>query len=434
MNYKETLDYLFNLLPMYQRIGNKAFKKDLTNTLRLVEHLGHPHRQFKSIHIAGTNGKGSTAHMLAAILQAQGLKVGLYTSPHYLDFRERMKINGQLLGQTQIIEFVELYKELIEEIRPSFFEITAAMAFHFFAKENVDIAVIETGLGGEFDSTNVITPILSVITNISYDHQHILGNTLEEIAWAKAGIIKAGVPVVIGESQSETDKVFKDRADSLGSSIVFADQSFKAHPVRTTSSHTYFEVFKRGLLSYSNLKVNVLGDYQSKNICTALQTIEMLPASLKPDERIVRCGLSALKQMTNFIGRWNTLQERPKIIMDSAHNKAGILQIVDQLESIPYQKLHFVLGMVRDKDHAEILELLPKHASYYFTSPKIPRGLKAEKLRLKAEAFGLLGNYHPTVTSAILKAKENADEQDLIFIGGSIFVVADALEFFAETR
>ncbi len=432
MNYQETIEYLYQQLPMYQRIGPKAFKKDLTNTLKLLAHLGNPEKRFPAIHIAGTNGKGSTAHILSALLQAKGLKTGLYTSPHYLDFRERIKINGQYITQQAVIDFVQQNKSIFAEIQPSFFEITVALAFHYFAVEKVDIAVIETGLGGEFDSTNVITPILSVITNIGYDHQDMLGETLAEIAHAKAGIIKPGVPVVIGETHPESKAVFIEKARLEKAPIYFADQAFSIIPIENSLEHTYYQVLKDRQLIHPNLKINLQGAYQKYNLQTVFQAIECLPAPFKPTDQEKEYAFSHIKALTNFAGRWQVISRKPMIVMDSAHNINGIEQVIDQLTTIPYDQLHIILGMVKEKDHQKILRLFPRNASYYFVKPDLPRGLDAVQLQAKASLEGLEGAAYPSVGAALDEAKSNAGEDDLIFIGGSNFVVADVMKIMGD--
>jgi len=374
--YQATLDYLYTQLPMFQRVGSTAFKKDLTNIIALCDYLGQPHQQFPSIHIAGTNGKGSTTHLIGAMLQASGLKVGFYTSPHYKDFRERIKINGQLIKKRQIVEFVEEHRNVFEKIRPSFFEITVAMAFDYFAKEKVDVAIIETGLGGRLDSTNIVTPLLSVITNISFDHQQFLGDTLPKIA-----------------------------------------------------HHTIYYVKGRNH-NFNHLAVNLIGGYQQKNITTALQAITTLNKnSLLPTitPAAIQTGLKNLQSSTYFLGRWQKLGEQPTIICDSGHNQAGIQQILQQFEKIAYQELHFILGMVNDKDIDKILKMLPKTVRYYFVKADIPRGLAADILKEKATAYGLKGRAYSSVKNGLRAAKRRASKEDFIFVGGSIFVVAEVV-------
>ncbi|MEM6319321.1 MAG: folylpolyglutamate synthase/dihydrofolate synthase family protein [Bacteroidota bacterium] len=427
--YKETLTYLYTQLPMFQRVGQTAFKKDLTNIIVLCEKLENPHQQFKSIHLAGTNGKGSTTHIIGAALQASGLKVGYYTSPHYKDFRERIKINGRLIPKRAVVDFVEQHKALFEAIRPSFFEITVAMAFDYFAKEKVDVAVIETGLGGRLDSTNIIQPLLSVITNISYDHQQFLGDTLPEIAGEKAGIIKHQTPVVIGETQQATKAVFEAKAKVENAPIIFADKHITLVEKDVQPHHTVYFV-KGRYFNFNHLKVNLLGQYQQKNITTALQAIAQLnklavfPTITKAH---IQKGFSELKALTYFIGRWQKLGESPTILCDSGHNEAGIDQILRQLSQMTFQQLHVVIGMVNDKDNAKILKKLPASAKYYFVKADIPRGLDAKVLKERAKELGLKGRAYSSVKNGLKAAKISTTDKDLIFIGGSIFVVAEVI-------
>ncbi len=427
MNYAETLAYLYEQLPMFQRIGPAAFKKDLSNTWALMDELGHPERQFRSVHVGGTNGKGSVSHMLAAILQAAGWKVGLYTSPHYKDFRERIKINGQLAERKYVVEFVRQHRPFIEALKPSFFEITVAMAFDYFARQNVDVAVVEVGMGGRLDSTNVLTPLLSVITNISYDHMQFLGDTLELIAGEKAGIIKPGVPVVIGETQSETRPVFEAQARTCRSPILFADQMYEARPGKPLLLHREYQIHRMGKTHLPNLLVNALGAYQQFNLQTALQAVETLPNEFQLDESAVRQGLYELRKLTRFLGRWQILGRRPTILADSAHNIGGVALAAKQLLEIPHHHLHIVWGSVADKDPLPLLGLLPRQASYYFVRPDVPRGLDAEELREKARSLGLSGKSYRSVANGLRAAKRKAGPEDLIFIGGSIFVVAEVV-------
>ena len=427
--YEETLNYLFHQLPMFQRIGPAAFKKDLGNILALSEALGNPHQQFRSIHLAGTNGKGSSAHMLAAVLQAAGYKVGLYTSPHYRDFRERIKIDGQFISEEKVVAFVEHHGGLFQSIQPSFFEITVAMAFTHFAEEEVDFAVIETGLGGRLDSTNILQPELSIITNISFDHQQFLGDTLEKIAGEKAGIIKASTPVVIGETQVETESVFRAKAEQSSAKIFFADRLIQAKPIRHTISATIFEVWRNGELWLPEIEVDVRANYQSLNLQTVLQSLLVLKESkvLNWDEPSLRKGLKELRSLSRFIGRWQILDLDPLTIADSAHNEGGLKPSLEQLAEIPFERLHIVFGTVNDKDLAKVLPLLPKVAVYYFAKADVPRGMPAEQLQSAAEQEGLIGQTYDSVPLALAAAKEVANARDVIFIGGSIFVVAEVV-------
>jgi dihydrofolate synthase/folylpolyglutamate synthase len=412
---------------MFQRVGNTAFKKNLDNILALSEYLGHPHTQFKSIHLAGTNGKGSTAHMLTAILQASGLKVGLYTSPHYKYFRERIKINGAFITEQAVIDFVAQHNEYFEQLQPSFFEITVAMAFDYFAQQKVDVAVIETGLGGRLDSTNIITPLLSIITNISFDHMNMLGNTLPLIAGEKAGIIKKHIPVVIGETHPETKEVFEKKAAEQEAPIIFADQHFRANLLKKDLINTVFDVYKDEELIYDNLYLALSGDYQIKNLQTCLQSIEHLQHHFSITPASIRLGLKDLRTMTQFMGRWQVLGTSPTIICESAHNEAGIEYAFRQIQEMDYQQLHIVIGTVNDKDISKLLGQLPKEAVYYFAKANIPRGLSANILAEAAKDKGLHGKAYKSVSEAFQMAKQAAKTDDLIFVGGSIFVVAEVL-------
>ncbi len=425
--YAATLEFLFSQLPMFQREGPTAFKKDLTNIHALLDHLGRPERAFPSIHIAGTNGKGSVAHMLAAVMQARGLRVGLYTSPHYLDFRERIKINGEYIGQQEVVQFVRDLDEAIARIRPSFFEITVAMAFWYFARQAVDLAVIETGLGGRLDSTNVLFPLLSVITNISYDHQQFLGDTLPEIAGEKAGIIKAGVPVVIGETHPETHPVFDRRAEALQAPISYADAHFRASLVEESFQHSLYRIEKNDRPFLEALRLDIAGPYQHLNLQTVLQALFALPREWQPGETALREGLGHIRERTRFLGRWQILGEHPLVLCDSAHNPGGIRPVVDRLLGMPFHRLHIVLGALKDKPLDELLALFPERARYYFCRPDIPRGLDAEALRNRAEAAGLRGSAHTGVPQAFAAACAEAGPEDIVFVGGSIFVVAEVL-------
>ena len=429
MNYQQTLDFLYSKLPMFTRVGASAFKKDLTNTIILCEALDNPQQKFKSIHVAGTNGKGSTSHMLASVLQAQGLKTGLYTSPHLKDFRERIRINGQMISKTEVKSFVQANKKLIYKIKPSFFEVTVAMAFEHFAKHKVDIAVIEVGLGGRLDSTNIITPEISVITNISLDHTNMLGNTLEEIAGEKAGIIKKGIPVVIGETQAESQPVFNNKAASVKAPIYFADNFLKAQNISVKSSKLSLSVYENNQIKYADLKSDLTGLYQPKNIITVLKTLEVFnqTAKTKIVKQAIYDGLKQVKKLTQLQGRWQTLSKNPLVICDTGHNEAGIKEVIKNIESTPHKNLHLVFGMVKDKDITKVLSLVPKNATYYFCKPDIERGLDAKELQEQARAFNLRGDYFNSVQEAKQAAINKADKADLVFIGGSTFVVAEAI-------
>lgn len=421
--YEATLEYLFQQLPMYQRVGPVAYKKDLGNIRALCEALGNPQDCFPSIHIAGTNGKGSTANMLAACLQAAGHRVGLYTSPHYRDFRERMRVDGALPPETFVVDFVRKHKALLEDVRPSFFEITVAMAFVLFAEAQVDMAVVEVGLGGRLDSTNIITPLLSVITNISYDHQNLLGNTLPEIAGEKAGIIKGGVPVVIGERQAETDPVFVAKATEVDAPLTFAEDRVQVEELRAGT----YAIRESGAPGHAELAVEVGGPYQAKNIQTTLAALSQLPHPWKIGEKALRNGLSKISQYTGFMGRWQVLQNDPLVICDSAHNVAGITAALSGLKSWPVEDQHFVLGMVTDKDAIKMLSLFPSKAHYYFCRPEVPRGRDATELQQAAAQLGMMGEAYPSVGAALAAAKKQVAQNGVVYVGGSIFVVAEVI-------
>ncbi len=405
MTFQETLDYLFSQLPMYQRMGKAAYKSDLSNTLRLCEILDHPETKFKSIHLAGTNGKGSTSHMIASVLQEAGYKVGLYTSPHLVDFRERIKINGALISEVEVVNFVEEYKEDFEGIDLSFFEWTVGLAFSYFAKSDVDIAIIETGLGGRLDSTNVVVPELSVVTNIGLDHTQFLGNTIATIAAEKAGIFKAHVPIVIGEKQQETSSVFFEKAAEVNAPLVFAED-----------------------IQVEMVECDLKGNYQVKNCKTALVTL-MKARELEWDisDVAIKKGFLNVVKNTGLLGRWQVLQQNPTIICDTGHNDAGIKFITDQLKEVVTDKLHIVFGVVNDKSIDKVLALLPKDAQYYFCKANIPRALEAQQLAKLASTQGLVGEVYDSVLYALDAAKMAAKQCDTIFVGGSTFVVAEVL-------
>lgn len=414
---------------MFTRVGAAAFKKDLTNTLILCEALGNPQEKFKTIHVAGTNGKGSTSHMLAAVLQAQGYKTGLYTSPHLKDFRERIRINGKMMPKKEVVAFVKDQQKTIEEIEPSFFEVTVAMAFDYFAKHQVDIAVIEVGLGGRLDSTNIIQPELSVITNISMDHTNMLGNTLEEIAGEKAGIIKSKTPVVIGESQEKSKSVFICKAEEMQAPIIFADSVLSGTDFKIKNNKLKLSILEGEKIKYKNLSSDLAGVYQHKNILTVIEALAVLDqkTAFKIDESSIYRALKQVKKLTGLQGRWQTLQKNPLIICDTGHNEAGIAEVLKNIEQTKFDKLHIVFGMVKDKDITKVLSMMPQNAIYYFAKPDLERGLPANELKAQAAVFGLLGDAYPTVAMAKASAKKAATVRDLIFIGGSTFVVAEAL-------
>ncbi|MBX7109059.1 MAG: bifunctional folylpolyglutamate synthase/dihydrofolate synthase [Chitinophagales bacterium] len=425
MNYEETIAFLYSQLPMYSRIGKAAYKSDLINTRRLCALLNNPEQSFRSIHIAGTNGKGSTSHMLAAILQQNGYKTGLYTSPHLKDFRERIRINGQLIPETEVVKFVMAYKEKVLEIGCSFFEWSVGLAFDYFRKENVDIAVIETGLGGRLDSTNVITPLLSLITNISFDHTDLLGDSLEKIAKEKAGIIKNGVPVVIGEHSPETDPVFIETAKEKAAAINFAGDNWTLLQSSYKDDALCMKIEHHSADQW-DIEIDLLGKYQEKNILGVLEAQWILSANgFNLTKQNCIAALKSVKQLTGLAGRWDILSASPLIIADVAHNEAGIFHAMDQLKHYHYQQLHIAIGFVSDKDLSKLLSHFPKDATYYFCKPDIPRGLDASMLQAIAHEYGLHGKVYPSVTSAFEAAKEYASANDLIYVGGSTFVVAE---------
>ena len=406
MNYQETINWMFNQLPMYQLQGASAYKKDLTNAYLLANHLGNPEKNLKCIHVAGTNGKGSTSHMLASIFQEAGYTVGLYTSPHLKDYRERIKINGEEISEDFVCEFINKNKAFFEANDMSFFEMTVGLAFDYFAKEKVDIAIIEVGMGGRLDATNIITPLVSVITNIGLDHTQFLGNTLEAIAFEKAGIIKSGIPVVIGEYTNETRPVFESKAKENNSEIYFASD-----------------------LIHERFPSDLIGDYQVHNKKTVLQTIAIInyQKDFKIYETDIKSGLLNVVKNTKLQGRWQQLGEFPKIICDTAHNKNGLEIVMKQIQKEKYDTLHIVLGVVNDKDLDEVLPLFPTNAIYYFCKPNIPRGFDAKILQEKAAGFNLKGEVFNSVSDSYTAALQNASKSDFIYIGGSTFVVAEIL-------
>ncbi|TKC04580.1 bifunctional folylpolyglutamate synthase/dihydrofolate synthase [Pedobacter polaris] len=428
MTYQQTLDFLYSKLPMFTRVGAVALKKDLHNTIEMCNVLDNPQTKFKSIHVAGTNGKGSTSHMLAAILQQAGYKTGLYTSPHLKDFRERIRINGKMVSKSFVKNFVKTQEAIISSIEPSFFEVTVAMAFDYFAKEKVDIAVIEVGLGGRLDSTNIITPELSVITNISLDHTNILGDTLPEIAIEKAGIIKKKIPVIIGEKHAETINVFKDKAKAENAPIYFAEEELEVKKSNKKGSSLVLDINKNDKVLFPHLTLDLSGTYQQKNILTVIQSVLKLRelGFVIPDEAIYK-GLKNVKSITGLQGRWQTLSRNPTVICDTGHNKAGIIEVLKNIENTKYQNLHIVIGMVKDKDIDGVLALLPKKATYYFCQPNLERALPANELAKKAAKHNLKGKTFKSVKEAFQHSKENANPKDLIFVGGSTFVVAEIL-------
>ncbi len=428
MTYEKTLEYLYSQLPMYQNVGKEAVKKDLKNIKKLCKALGDPQKKFKSIHIAGTNGKGSTAHILAAAFQSEGLKVGLYTSPHYKDFRERIKINGKYITKKKVTDFTKQVEAELSDIKASFFEITVALAFDYFAEKEVDIAIIETGLGGRLDSTNILKPELSVITNISLDHVDMLGDTKLEIAGEKAGIIKTKVPVIIGEQDEEVHAVFVEKAKKTKSKLKLAQEIIKIKAGKESNSHIHasFKYLQKRI----HLNAEVVGPYQSKNLQTALAAYLYYRAEIEVQDvkwDKLKATLAELKKATNYQGRWHILSESPLTITDSAHNKEGISLITSRIRTMNYAQLHLVLGFVSDKDWQGLLKLFPKQAHYYYAAPQIRRALDRKALESFGKASGRLGRSYQSVESAIRAAQEAAEANDLIFIGGSTFVVAEAL-------
>ena len=431
MTYPQTLEYLYSQLPMFHRIGAAAYKADLENTIALCYKLGNPENKFRSIHIAGTNGKGSSSHFLASVLQESGLRTGLFTSPHLKDFRERIKINGRMISKKQVTAFVELHRVDFKDIQPSFFEWTFALASWYFAKEKIDIAVIETGMGGRLDSTNVITPVISIITNIGLDHTQFLGNTLAEIAGEKAGIIKTGIPVVIGETHPETRSVFNEFAQKLKSEITFADQQVllvKTHFTKHRPPLLEAELHSSLTNQEYNLTSPLSGKYQLKNLATVICTIEKLQEKgFKIQKEHSIAGIRKVVRNTGLMGRWQTIAKNPLTIADIGHNPDGIREVLEQISLTPHRKLHFVIGVVNDKDVRTMLGQLPADANYYFCKADIPRGLDAVELALQANEFSLKGKAFESVKEALKTAWLTAGPDDLVMVGGSSFVVAEVL-------
>ncbi len=430
MNYKETTQWLFDKLPMYQRMGKAAYKADLGNTVELLNQLDNPQEKFKTVHVAGTNGKGSVANIIASVLQEAGYNTGLYTSPHLKDFRERIKINDEMIGEEDVINFVQSNLDDFGKIKPSFFEMTVGMAFDYFAKNKVDIAVVETGLGGRLDSTNIINPLVSVITNIGYDHTQFLGDTLQKIAGEKAGIIKPDVPVVIGRNQFETAEIFEKKAAETGSTLHYAEEHYDIKLLQSLKPDEQFiDIWKNNEIFLEEVNSPLLGNYQQENIATALMTIEVLTTSnnMVVEPGHIREGIEYLHKNTGFIGRWHILDTNPLTVCDTGHNEEGIKAVVQQIMSTTFDHLHFVFGMVNDKEPEKILALLPRNATYYFCKPDIPRGMDAEILQQKAEEMGLTGLSYSSVDRAFSSAFNNARPRDLVFVGGSTFVVAEVV-------
>ncbi len=426
MNYQETLNYLYAQLPMFHRIGAAALKNNLDNTIALDNYFEHPHKSYKTIHVGGTNGKGSVSHLLASMFQQAGFKTGLYTSPHLKDFRERIRINGEMIPEEAVTVFIEDFLRLNKtpKIEPSFFELTMSMAFDYFRKEKVDIAIVEVGLGGRLDSTNIITPEISVITNISFDHVNILGDTLEKIAAEKAGIIKENIPVVIGETQSETEQVFINTAKSKNSEIRFADQEYLVENL----NNGHFNAFSAKTKTTKEIELDLKGCYQQKNLATVLLTVDVLnEKGFNLSEEIVNEALKSAAKNTGLLGRWQQIGENPRIICDTGHNEGGITLVTQQLRNEKYEHLHIVFGMVNDKEIDKVLALLPKSATYYFTRASIERALDENELMLKASKYNLVGKSYSSTQKALEAAKENASTNDLIFVGGSTFIVAEVI-------
>ncbi len=428
MNYDQVLEFMFNSLPMYQRVGQAAYKANLDNTLALDKQFGFPHREFKTIHVAGTNGKGSVSHSLASVLQEAGYKTGLYTSPHLVDYRERIRVNGKMISKEFITGFINSNAELLEELKPSFFEMSVAMAFDYFRFCKVDIAVVEVGMGGRLDSTNIITPEISVITNIGLDHTQFLGDSLEKIAAEKAGIIKSGIPVVIGESQPETKNVFSLKASELNSEISFADEEYEIQILETGLRTATYSVTNKD--SEFSIEFGLTGEYQKKNLGTILNALEKLrQKGIKINNNDISRGLKNVQENTGLHGRWEVIAQNPLCICDTGHNKEGLSYVMKQISTLQYKNLHIVLGFVNDKNVSGVLPMFPKEAKYYFTQASIPRAMPAGQLKEEAAKHGLTGDIFENVISAYQNARRNADKNDMIFVGGSTFVVGDLIKY-----
>jgi len=426
--YKDAIGYMFSQLPMFHRIGAAAYKANLDNTIKILEILNNPQNKFKSIHIAGTNGKGSVSHFLASIFQEAGYKTALYTSPHLKDFRERIKINGIPIKKNIVTSFIKKYKTEFEKIKPSFFEMTVGLAFDYFAKENVDIAIIETGLGGRLDSTNLINPELSIITNIGYDHIQLLGDTLEKIAFEKAGIIKKNKPIIIGETLPETKKAFIEKSKEQNAPIYFTEDYFSTINFKINTSTLDFYLIQLNNNKKVKIHSGLTGLYQINNIKTVLTATEVIKViGYNITRKHILSGIKNVVENTGLMGRWQILSRNPIVICDTGHNEDGIKQILNQIKLIEYNKLHFVLGMVNDKDIDKVLKLLPIEAKYYFCKANIPRGLDVKMLEEKAKSNGLTGKSYKSVKSAFNNALRNANPDDMVFVGGSTFVVAEVL-------
>jgi dihydrofolate synthase / folylpolyglutamate synthase len=429
MTYNEAIEYMYSQLPMFHRVGKAAYKANLNNALALDAYFDHPHKNYAVIHVAGTNGKGSVSHMLAAILQTAGYKTGLFTSPHLKNFRERIRINGEMVSESEVATFITKHKSVFDNIKPSFFEMTSAMAFEHFSQCEVDVAVIEVGLGGRLDSTNIVNPLVSVITNIGFDHMEFLGDTLEKIAFEKAGIIKTMVPVVIGESTSETRSVFEVVALTNDAPLYFAEEIYQAdYSMVTAERKQIIQVNAGKEHTYKNLELDLGGNYQRKNLCTVLTVIDLLrDKGWKIVQHHISDALAKVMPTTGLMGRWQELGHNPLIICDTGHNSSGMKWVISQILSVPCKNLHMVIGFVNDKDIHTIISMLPTHAIYYFTQANIPRALPAEVLCKSASEYNLLGSYYKSVELAFMAAKQAAQPEDFIFIGGSTFVVAEVL-------
>jgi dihydrofolate synthase/folylpolyglutamate synthase len=430
MNYRETVEYLYNQLPMYQRIGEAAYKASLENTFKLDNYLKKPHSKYKTIHVGGTNGKGSVCHMLASVLHCAGYVTGLHTSPHLIDFRERVKINGELISKGYVTKFVSSHMSFFKGIRPSFFEISVFLALDYFASRKVEVAVIEVGLGGRLDSTNIVSPVISIITNIGHDHMEFLGYTLEEIAFEKAGIIKRSVPVIIGESDRHTDNVFISAAQRNNSEIFFADKIYTSvHGHYTADEMQVFNIEKDGRIYYPGLKTDLLGSYQGKNVVTTLEAIDILKKrGFEIADIDIYNGLKKVITNTGLHGRWQVIGHNPLIVCDTAHNAEGFKHVISQIGNTPYRNLHIIIGFVREKNIDDFLDIFPRDAVYYFTRPDIPRGLNENITMEKAGGYGLKGKAYGSVGQAFNAARSSAAAEDMIFIGGSTYVVAEFLK------
>lgn len=434
MTYQETLDYLFNSLPMYHRIGSAAYKADLQSTLSLMEHLGHPERNLRCIHVAGTNGKGSVSHLLASVLHRAGYRVGLYTSPHLVDFRERIRVDGAMISPEAVTHFVEQHRTCFDTLQLSFFEMTVGLAFDYFVRQQVDVAVVEVGMGGRLDSTNVVSPDLCVITNIGFDHTQFLGNTLPQIAREKAGIIKSHVPVVVGESQQETLPVFREVADALQSPLTVADQHYRVEEKAVDEQGMlFFDVLRDGVVRFADMRCSLGGWYQQRNLATVMQALECLtPLYPQITDAAIRDGIAHVVEDTGLHGRWQVVRQQPRTVCETAHNADGIRAMLHRIDNASFRRLHLVYGCVNDKDFVHILRLLPADAVYHYAQPSVPRGLDVETLAAAAEKAGRRGTAHRRVGDALTEAWQQAEPDDLVLVTGSIFLVADALSWLQQ--